>query len=209
MIKEKAVIAMANYVWHRIICTNSVLETYFIDNNPFGEEKPLAEPYISFNRFFGCKTLNDYYQQHGVYISYDMGSVWRGQNDGTVEIKFCTRWEYPIKAIIQVLELCKSELIWYACEENHNYVSRFQWTGDSIQEHILPLDDDYWDWDEETENRLQGRIEEGDYDDSIWYYLPLSKERWRIWPSNDGFLRYWKNAVVHIEKPDWCKLDYA
>ena len=71
------------------------------------------------------------------------------------------------------------------------------------------LDDDYWDWDEETENRLQDRIEEGDYDDSIWYYLPLSKERWRIWPSNDGFLRYWKNAVVHIEKPDWCKLDYA
>jgi len=198
---------VANYVWHRILCTNSVLETYFIDNNPFGDEKPLAEPYISFNKLFGCTISNEYYQQYGVHISYDMGFIWRDQNDGTVEIKFCTRWEYPIKAIVKSLELCKSELVWYACEENHCYVSRFQWTNVGVQEHILPLDDEYWDWDGETENRQQGRIEEGDYDDSIWYYFPLSRKSWRVWPSSDNFSRYWKASVVHIEKPDWSILD--
>lgn len=198
---------MANYVWHRIICTKSVLETYFIDNNPFDNDKPLTEPYISFNKLFDCKTLNEYYQQYGVHISYGMGFIWRDQNDGTVEIKFCTRWEYPIKAIVKALELCKSDLVWYACEENHCYVSRFQWTDTGVQEHILPLDDDYWDWDEETENRLQDRIEEGDYDDSIWCFIPLSKKSWRVWPSSDLSSRYWKKAVVHVEKPDWTMLD--
>lgn len=200
---------MANYVFHRIICTKTVSETYFIDNNPFDDEQPLAEPHISFNKLFGCKSLNEYSQHYGIYISYSMSFVLKELSDKLVEIKFCTRWEYPIKAIVQALELCKTELVWYACEENHCYVSRFQWTATGVQEHILPLHNDYWDWDAETENRLQDRIEEGDYDDSIWYFLPLSKERWRVWPSDDNFSRYWNTIVAHADNPDWSALAFA
>jgi hypothetical protein len=163
--------------------------------------RPLADPYISFNKLFGCKNLNEYNEYYGVHISYDMGFGWEELPDGFLEVKFCTRWQYPIQAIVQALKLCKSELVWYACEENHCYISRFQWTDFGVQEYILPLDDDYWDWDSENKNQAQNCIEEKDYNDSVWDFILLSQKRWRVWSGSDDFSRYRNTSVVYVEKP--------
>ncbi len=124
-----------------------------------------------------------------------------------MEIKFCTRWQYPIEAIFRALELCEKQLEWYVCEENHIYVSKFVWGNGQIEEHILPLNNEYWDWEKEIESTTGKRIEEADCDDSVWCFIPFSKERWRNWPSENSFSRYINVSAIHVKKPDWKKLE--
>ena len=43
---------MANYICNRVICRKEILDDYFIDYDPFGDNTPLDHPYISFNKLF-------------------------------------------------------------------------------------------------------------------------------------------------------------
>ena len=61
---------MANYVVNKIVCTEEILNEYFIDYYPIEQNEKLEEPYISFNKLFGVKSLNEYAQKYGEYIYY-------------------------------------------------------------------------------------------------------------------------------------------
>ena len=50
---------MANYVYNRIICTKEVLDKYFLDDEPFEENKKVDEPYITFNKLFNTKLAQE------------------------------------------------------------------------------------------------------------------------------------------------------
>ena len=56
---------MANYVYNRIICTKEVLNKYFLDDEPFEENKKIDEPYITFNKLFDTKLDEKYRELYG------------------------------------------------------------------------------------------------------------------------------------------------
>ena len=63
---------MANYIVNKIVCTEEILNEYFLDYYPIDENESLREPYISFNKLFGVKSLNEYKEKEtlkkGIYI---------------------------------------------------------------------------------------------------------------------------------------------
>ena len=177
---------MANYVWSKVICSKNVLNEYFIDRFPFGKEKALDDPYISFNKLFEIPSLEEYRKKVGVYIYYGFSFSWVERDDGLYEIKFSTRWEYPIQAILRTLEL-SHEVEWYVVEENHIYVSKFYWSN-GVKESITLIEDDaYYKWLQENEE-FEESLE--DHDDPVWYYLETRERNWKIWESKDNFGRY-------------------
>jgi hypothetical protein len=187
---------MSNYVWHKVVCQKEILEKYFIDTDPFGDGTLVEPPYVSFNQLFGVRSLNEYSDKYGVYISYGYSFSWNLQSDGLCEIKFCTRWEYPIRAIIRTLELSHNT-VWFAVEENHVYVSKFYWS-DGIKEDVILLGEEFDRW-LDVNMAFDDSLE--DPDDGVWYYLPTSTGTWQNWESNDGFARYLDVAAVHVELP--------
>lgn len=169
---------MANYVYNRIICTKEVLDKYFLDDEPFEENKKVDEPYITFNKLFNTKLDEKYSELYGECINYGDGFEYHHLEDDNVEIIFNTRWRYPIKAIERALGLCKNNIVWYAVEENLIYVSKFYWDNEIIEETLY------------LENRAD--FEKFNEDNSkptsdfwIWEYKPEEKEGWNIWKCND------------------------
>ena len=131
---------MANYVYNKIVCKKEVLEKYFLDYIPFYENEVLDEPYITFNKILDYKIPKvgyDHHKEHGVIIYYGNGFEYNEIDNGWFEIKFETRWDYPIKPIVKVIELCKEEIIWYAVEENFIYFSKFYWKDNKVLEDTL------------------------------------------------------------------------
>ena len=120
---------MANYVHNKIICTKEVLNKYFIDYYPFNDEDKLNKPYITFNNIFNVKSINEY--SPNIYYGY--GFTYDKIEDDKYEIKFFTRWLYPIEAILKVISLCKNDITWYACEGNMNIVSKFYYKNNEKQ----------------------------------------------------------------------------
>lgn len=187
---------MSNYVWHRVICRKEILDLYFIDTDPLGDGTPVEQPYISFNKLFGVKSLNEYSEKYGVHISYGYGCSWAIQPDGSCDIKFCTRWQYPIRAIIRALEL-SHDIVWFAVEENHIYASKFYWNN-GVKEDVMFIEDGFDDWLNEN-MEFDDSLE--DPDEGVWYYLPKATGTWQNWESADGFARYLDVAAVHVELP--------
>lgn len=189
---------MANYVSNKVICSKDVLYKYFIDFNPFNDEVPLNEPYITFNKLFGVKSLNEYSEKYGVIIYYGFSFSYKERPDGLYEVKFCTRWKYPILAIIRLLEL-SHEVQWYAVEENCIYVSKFYWKN-GVKEDVkkLELVKEYEDWREKNKD-FEDTLE--DWDDWVWYYLEDSKTNWINWESSDNFDRYLDKSVYNVNLP--------
>lgn len=182
---------MANYVANKIICTEEILNKYFIDYYPIDENEKLEKPYISFNKLFGVKSLNEYIKKYDVYIYYGYGFSYEKNKNGLIEIKFYTRWKYPIYAIIKSIEMFKEDLIWYACEENKMYISKFFWDGKKVQESILDLENkDYINWRMNNDDFIEENIECPD--DEIWHYDYNNKNEWKIWNCNDLIKRYYK-----------------
>ena len=64
---------MANYIVNKIVCTEEILNEYFLDYYPIDENESLREPYISFNKLFGVKSLSEYKEKYGTYIYYGNG----------------------------------------------------------------------------------------------------------------------------------------
>ena len=188
---------MSNYVWNKVVCRKDVLEQFLIDPEPFGDGRRMVPPYISFNKLFGVNSLNEYSELYGTHIYYGYGDSWDKRDDGLYEVKFATRWEYPIRAILRILELAHDTL-WLAMEENHIYVSKFYWSG-GVKEDILFIDeDDVYRWADE---KLGADRCLKDCDDEVWYYLPIAKGMWRNWPSSDHFSRYLDVSAVHVKHP--------
>ena len=191
---------MANYVWHRVVCRKEVLDRYFMDPDPFRDGAPVEQPCISFNKLFGVESLEEYSERYGVYVAYGYGCSWSARSDGRCEIKFRTRWEYPIRAILRALEL-SHDTVWYAVEENFISVSKFCWS-DGVKEDVLFIEDGFSDWLRANED-FDASLE--DWDDGVWYYLPTATGTWRRWESADGFARYLDVAAVHVELPPFFK----
>ena len=179
---------MANYVVNKIVCTEEILNEYFIDYYPIEQNEKLEEPYISFNKLFGVKSLNEYAQKYGEYIYYGWSFSYEKNKEGLIEIKFLTRWLYPIYAIVKSIEMFKDKLIWYACEGNKIYLSKFFWDGENVQENTLYIENtEYDDWIGDN----QDYIEKIEYpDDEIWHYDYKSRKDWKIWRSDNLIKRY-------------------
>lgn len=187
---------MSNYVWNKVVCPKNILDKYFIDPDPFGDGIPLEHPYISFNKLFDVKSLNEYSDKIGVHISYGYSFSWDEQEDGLYEIKFCTRWQYPIKAIIRTVEL-SHDTVWYAVEENHIYVSKFYWDS-GVKEDVLFIEDDFDKW---LDKNMDYYFSLEDPDDGVWHFLSCAAEQWRNWESADGFARYNDVSAVNVSYP--------
>ena len=165
---------IANYVHNKIICTKEVLNKYFIDYYPFNDEDKLNKPYITFNNIFNVKSINEY--SPNIYYGY--GFTYDKIEDDKYEIKFFTRWLYPIEAILKVISLCKNDITWYACEGNMNIVSKFYYKNKKVYEDVLDLSNtDFEDW---YKNNIEsGKIKYEYPNSSIWIYKPEEKKGWK------------------------------
>ena len=179
-----------------MICQKAFLEQYFIDHDPLGDGIPMEHPYITFNKLFGVHSLNEYSEKYGVHIYYGYGFSWDELPNGQYEIKFCTRWEYPIRAIIRALNLDHG-VEWFAVEENHIYVSKFYWSN-GVKEDILFIEDDFYHWLDEN---IEFDDSLKDPDEGVWYFLQCAAGTWQHWESNDDFSRYLDTAAVDVELP--------
>ena len=181
---------MANFVSNRVICKRSFYEKYFYDTNPFGMEKSneyvKEKSYITFNKLYKVKSLDEYMEKYGEYIYYGYGYNVKQLDNDLVEIKFQTKWFYPICAIVKAIELNHS-IIWYAIEENIIYYSKFSWKDNKVIEETLCIENDKcfeaW-YDQNTFNNLKS------YDDSLWYYNYENNPNWKRWDTDDLVKRY-------------------
>lgn len=181
---------MANYVINKVICTEEILNNYFLDYYPFGKDTKVEKPYITFNKLFNVNDINEYRERYGTYIYYGFSFSYKKNKDGLFEIKFFTRWYYPIYAIVKSIELFKDSILWYSCEETCCYVSKFYWDNDMVQEEILELQDDYDNWYEKYifTNIIDCETPDAD----IWFYKPETKQGWKKCNYNDLISKYFK-----------------
>lgn len=185
---------MANYVLNKIICTKEILRKYFVDNHPIDDKDLLKEPYISFNKLFGVKSLNKYNERYGESIYYGFGFSYEKNKEGLIEIKFLTKYLYPICAIVKAVEMFKEELTWYSCEENKIYLSNFFWYKNRIKENTLYLEKTEY---EEWVNNNEDYIEKIEYpDDEIWHYRFENRTDWEIWECDNLIKRYFEQYPV-------------
>lgn len=187
---------MANYVYNRIICSKETMYKYFIDYNPFNDkkEKFKIHPYITFNKLYNVKDLNEYYIKYGTNIYYGYGFAYREIENNVYEIKFVTLKYYPIMAIIKLFEMdCTA--IWYAVEENRIYVSKFFWEENELKEGILYLEtEEFYNFQEKT-----NKIKYSDYDIEVWQYTTMSKRDWKIEKTHNLKERYFNNYPSNLQ----------
>ena len=155
---------MANCVYNKVLCSKDTLDRLFIDYTPFEEEEPLKDPYIVFRKIYETIDLDELKSRDKTDIYYGFGFSYRRCSNDIYEIKFATRWRYPIVAIIQAINL-DHNLIWYCVEENNLYISRFFWNN-GVKEEVALLDDAFYSWFD-TPSLID------DCDDVVWYYLNL------------------------------------
>lgn len=184
---------MANYVANMVICSKVSYEKYFLDTNPFGDENVSGyikqHPYITFNKLYGVNKLNEYGDKYGVYIDYGYGHTIKDIGDNLVVIKFQTRWDYPIYAIKKAIEL-DHNVVWYVCEEGTSILSKFLWKDNVVAEEEAVLDDDFYDWYENNEDKCE---ELEDADDLLWYYDYEGQLNWKKCENDDLIIKYKKN----------------
>ena len=184
---------MANYVSNMVVCSKAFYEKYFFDTNPFGDENVSEyikkHPYITFNKLYGVNSLNEYEDKYWVYIYYGYGHTIKDIGNNLVEIKFQTRWDYPIYAIKKAIEL-EHDIVWYVCEEGTSIISKFLWNDNDVVEEEALLDDNYYDWYEENEDKCE---ELEDADDLLWYYDYEGQLNWKKCKKENLIIKYGKN----------------
>lgn len=196
---------MSNYVYNKIICTKEVLEKYLLDYYPISKEERVKSAYITFNKLFNVNGLNEYsYKEYGADPEPSHEFIYKEISENCYEVKFCTKWYYPIKAIIRLLETCKDAVEWYAVEENKIYISKFTWNNNKIKEEVFELDEAF---DEYTINYMDYTDETEDYetpDNMVWYFNFNENGKWIEWKYNsieELIERYFENrAYEDFEK---------
>ena len=185
---------MSNYISNKMICSKKFLNDYLIDYYPFDAKEKLKKPYITFNKLFNLKSLDEYRKQIGTHIDYGYGFSYKKLNNDLYEVKFHTRNYYPIEAIVRSISL-DHNVIWYATEEEYIYLSQFSWNKDKIVEDVLPLEKErFYKWQDENENLYESL---SDSDDDIWYYDYDNDTDWKIWDCDDLIKRYNNNYPAH------------
>lgn len=196
---------MSNYVSNKVICKKSFFDKYFLDPYSLGEdsyEYCKEHKYISFNKLFGVKSVNEYMEKYGQYPDYGYFYCVKEIDKDYIELKFKTRWDYPICAIKKAIEVDHS-IVWYAMEENIIYISKFVWENDKVVEKTLNIEnDDFSDWYDK--NIFNGNTYDDidDADDAIWYYDYDNKNEWIVWPYDDLIKRY-KNDYPAKQYYEW------
>lgn len=192
---------MANYVSNKVLCSKSFFDKYFLDSYSLGEESYEychKNKYISFNKLFGVKDVNEYYEKYGEYIYYGFIYEIKEISDEFVEVKFKTKRYYPIKAIIKAIEI-DHNVVWNCVEENVIYISRFSWKQNGIIEETLNIEnDEFYDWYNNCNIKDASLV-----DNTIWYYESKNNE-WIIWKCNDLIARY-KDNYPSNEYYEWIK----
>ncbi len=185
---------MSNYVANKIICKKKFYEKFFLDLNAFGDveldDYIKTTPYITFNKLYNVKSINEYRDKYGTYIYYGFGHSVKELNNDLVEIKFQTSKYYPICAIKKAIELDNS-IVWYAVEENLIYISKFEWNENKVVEKTLYIETDKFNnWYDE--NICNGNTYDNleDCDDAIWYLNDYSEQDWKLWKTDDLIKRY-------------------
>ncbi|MDD2531050.1 MAG: hypothetical protein PHN41_07455 [Bacteroidales bacterium] len=171
---------MANYVSNKIICTKEILEDFFIDYYPFSTKEKYNKPYITFNKIVGVDSISDYEDKFGTSIYYGWGFTYNLVEDGLYEIKFATKWFYPIIAIIKSLEKFKNDIKWYAVEDNMIYVSKFTYNNNEICEEVLSLEnEEFYKFDEQYHNSNSDNIDDFDNGEvCVWEYIKNKQLKW-------------------------------
>lgn len=190
---------MANYVSNKVLCSKSFFDKYFLDPYSLGEENHdycKEHKYISFNKLFNVKNVNEYYEKYGEYIYYGYFYEVKEISDELVEVKFKTEHYYPISAIKKAIEI-DHKITWYSVEENIIYISKFSWNKNGIIEEILNIEsDEFYDWYDNSNIKLDSLA-----DDTVWYYEPKNYD-WVVWNCDDLISKY-KTSYPHEEYYDW------
>ena len=198
---------MSNYVSNKVICKKSFFDKYLLDSYSLGEdsyEYCKEHKYISFNKLFGVKSVSKYREKYGQYPVYGYFYCIEKIDKDYIELKFQTRWYYPICAIKKAIEIDHS-IIWYALEENIIYISKFIWENDKVVEKTLNIEnDDFYDWYDK--NIFYGNTYDDvdDSDDAVWYYDYDNKNEWIVWPCDDLIKRY-KDDYPAKQYYEWYK----
>lgn len=192
---------MANYVSNKVICSKSFFDKYFLDPYSLGEESYeycKENKYISFNKLFNVKDVNEYHEKYGEYIYYGSFYKIKKISDELVEIKFKTKHYYPISAIKKAIEIGHN-IVWYCVEENNIYISKFSWRQNGIIEETLNIENnEFYDWYDKCDIKLDSTV-----DNTVWYYEPKNN-KWIDWKCDDLIARY-KDNYPSNEYYDWIK----
>ncbi|HPX32165.1 MAG TPA: hypothetical protein PLT36_01495 [Erysipelotrichaceae bacterium] len=188
---------MSNYVYNRVVGPKEVLEKYFIEFYQEDDDKKTRKYYISFFKLFGVSSYEEYSEKVGgrsYCYTTSLPKITR-EDKSLYEIRFQTKWEYPIRAILKAIEL-SNDIIWFAAEEGCIYISKFYWQSE-VKEDVLFIEDEYYSWMErnywiETYDLL---------DESVWFFLPNAKGKWINWENQDGFKRYLDIEAVFVSYP--------
>lgn len=192
---------MANYVSNKVLCSKSFFDKYFLDPYSLGEESYEycnENKYISFNKLFDVKDINEYYEKYGEYIYYGCFYEIKEIDDELVEVKFKTKHYYPIFAIIKAIEI-DHNIVWYCVEENIIYISKFFWNQNGIMEETLNIEnDEFYEWYDNCDKKMDFLA-----DDTLWYYEPKDS-KWTVWECDDLITKYKANCP-YSEYYEWKK----
>lgn len=199
---------MANYVANRIVCTKIFFEDYLLDPYSLGQKDfqyCKDHKYISFNKLFGdVRDIDEYREKYGRSIYYGDFYTINDLSDGKVEIKFKTRWKYPISAILKAIEIDHS-IVWYASEESIIYISKFLYANGQVIEKTLYIEDeDFGNWYDIVVDNT-GFYDKLDLaDDVVWHYNYEARKDWNTWESDNLIQRYKDKYPAH-EYYDWLR----
>lgn len=150
---------MANYVYNKIICSKKFFDEYF-----YNEERDMI--------------LLD---KEGSYIYRGFGHKYKEISEDLVEVKFASKWDYPIDVIVEAINIDHS-IKWYAIEENCVYISKFEYDEkrSKVKESIVILDSNFDDFLGKLLN-ADLKVELEDADDLIWYCKLNLFNNWIEW----------------------------
>lgn len=163
---------MSSYIYNRVICHRDVFLKLFMDDKIFGPETENHFLSISFNKIWKRNSIYECPDQ----IHYECGITVRDLDFGKEDIRFVTLNLYPIETIIQLLGKHK-KVVWYAAEENENYISRFYNESGHINEDVYPVDEKLY----ELWNKLNPSDEKNECETKLWEFIDKNELEWKRW----------------------------
>lgn len=150
---------MANYVYNKVICSKKFFNEYF-----YNEELDMI-----------------LFPNEGNYIYQGFGHTCKEISENLLEVKFASKWDYPIKLIVDFINIDHS-IKWYAIEENYVYLSKFEYDEkqNKVKESIVILDSNF---DNFLGKLLDAdlKVELEDADHLFWYCKLKHFNNWIEW----------------------------
>ena len=191
----------ADTIYNRVICTGAFFQKWLLDDTAEDEETSS----ISFQKLLSRNDELEAYND--VPRNYSINSL----ENGFVELKFTTRWFYPIQAICSALET-EHDLTWYAAGDNYDYVSKFVWNNKAVEEYVLFLKRSAFEiWVKERMDWIKKQRYEP-FESLVWLYRPEEVQKWKGPVPGDLFVRYQYRFDANIwryitDMEEWRKYD--